>query len=271
MTTRFFPGSRVRFIPTDEIGTVVNMLEPTLPDRTLVRYERDDEKYWVPTDKLELYPSEDDSEEGVWQLGRARAVAETMSKPDHIDPSCIAYDDLPTRDPFPAYKAPPSLSVEERDLNYKLDYFVKLYNKEYEASSVLFASVVFCVFLIATGLTILVFPGNALGQTIEPLKPRAILVLPPLEYDHPYHGRTMTVTEKSQDEIRQACPKVPFTNTALACTFIRQTSCDILIAPEAEIKAAGYSKNLVLRHEVGHCNGWSGKHDGARRPETKDW
>src|SRR5262245_29405390 len=39
--------------------------------------------------------------------------------------------------------------------------------------------------------------------------------------------------------------------------------CKIYLASEDQIIKAGYTVNIVMRHEIGHCNGWIG-HAGAR-------
>src|SRR5262245_45086669 len=37
----------------------------------------------------------------------------------------------------------------------------------------------------------------------------------------------------------------------------------ILVGPAQTWQAVGLTRNLVVRHEVAHCNGWSGDHPGT--------
>jgi hypothetical protein len=32
----------------------------------------------------------------------------------------------------------------------------------------------------------------------------------------------------------------------------------------AIVRAAGHDPDIILRHEIGHCNGWGPNHEGAR-------
>jgi hypothetical protein len=88
--------------------------------------------------------------------------------------------------------------------------------------------------------------------------------IPPLEYDRPYTGTLVTTRVGSQAEVRELCPKTPF--VALGCAFLwkGQNSCLIVLADDATIRAAGWDPAVVLRHETGHCAGWSPDHEGAR-------
>jgi hypothetical protein len=38
----------------------------------------------------------------------------------------------------------------------------------------------------------------------------------------------------------------------------------IVIGDEPTLRAWGRTRNLILRHEIGHCNGWGHDHAGAR-------
>jgi hypothetical protein len=37
-----------------------------------------------------------------------------------------------------------------------------------------------------------------------------------------------------------------------------------MVATEEEIEAAGYTLAVVMRREIGHCDGWPNDHPGAR-------
>lgn len=50
----------------------------------------------------------------------------------------------------------------------------------------------------------------------------------------------------------------------LACSFRYATQCNIYIASPQVIAGAGFTTEVVKRHEIGHCNGWPATHEGAR-------
>src|SRR5262249_41617701 len=119
------------------------------------------------------------------------------------------------------------------------------------------------------------------------------LVVPPLAYDYPYHGTPLsralppaiydrpytagelTISEASQDHIRRECNR-PGNRPIFGCTALRhwpdgRQECWIWIAPTAEIEGfgPGWTREIVLRHEIGHCNGWPNDHAGARPMNAK--
>jgi hypothetical protein len=93
-------------------------------------------------------------------------------------------------------------------------------------------------------------------------------ILPPEEYDYPYMGQ-LEITIHTQDEIRALCTvykQWPFSKyPALACNVRFLTGrCRIRMAPPEDHVAAGTTFDVVLRHEMAHCNGWPGTHPGSR-------
>jgi hypothetical protein len=90
--------------------------------------------------------------------------------------------------------------------------------------------------------------------------------LPPAEFDRPYTGGQMIVTKwNDYNLLRLICKDDP---TAIACSYRvydsetgKPISCLIMLGPIA------HNDPRVLRHEIGHCNGWSNKHEGARLSE----
>jgi hypothetical protein len=101
-------------------------------------------------------------------------------------------------------------------------------------------------------------------------------LLPPEEYDYPYTGQ-LKITIHTQDEIRRLCPayqKTPFSQQwpTIACNHrfgpsdfpLPAEECWIKIATPKELRAAGTSWEVTLRHEIAHCNGWPGTHPGSR-------
>ncbi len=93
--------------------------------------------------------------------------------------------------------------------------------------------------------------------------------LPPVEYDHPYK-KPLTIARGNEATMKAICPIVPLFPTPLGCS-IRYTiagkdhSCHIYIAEDEILKQTGWPYELVLRHEIGHCNSWPANHPGMRK------
>jgi hypothetical protein len=87
-------------------------------------------------------------------------------------------------------------------------------------------------------------------------------VLPPEEYDHPYKGQTVISWKDSREEVRAVC-NTPFA-MGLGCAHLRNDWCIITIARNPVLDAAGFTANVVLRHEIAHCNGWPKDHPNSR-------
>jgi hypothetical protein len=84
--------------------------------------------------------------------------------------------------------------------------------------------------------------------------------LPPLKYDHPYLGRLLVIVGGNQIETGFACHQVRMP-PILACTLPKYPgACLIIHALEDSIIETGTTLNIVLRHEIGHCNGWPEDH-----------
>src|SRR5262245_25778486 len=82
--------------------------------------------------------------------------------------------------------------------------------------------------------------------------------LPPLEYDHPYKGKLDVIVVETAKEVRDACYLVKWTPEfpAIACSIVNSDHCTIIRRAEDYIKSRGYTLDTVMRHEIGHCNGW---------------
>src|SRR6476646_2897118 len=82
---------------------------------------------------------------------------------------------------------------------------------------------------------------------------------PPPKYDHPFNGVVRV------DHDVAACikmrPLVPG-EIRLGCTDRRSKTADakdlciVHMLPEEELKRYGASSERLLRHNIGHCNGW---------------
>jgi hypothetical protein len=90
--------------------------------------------------------------------------------------------------------------------------------------------------------------------------------MPPLECDHVYSGPgELKVTEAaSQDEVRKLCPGAIWPPAgAYGCAMTKPWGCHVVIASETDMKRVGLTKDITIRHEIAHCNGWPG--DQPRR------
>jgi hypothetical protein len=107
-------------------------------------------------------------------------------------------------------------------------------------------------------------------------------VLPPLKYDHPFNGRLKVTELKDVQEVFGACrlvwsylPNSDITKIipvrAVACAVMPPVlkpeyvgiGCLIYRPPDLEIWESGITPNILMRHEIGHCNGWR-NHEGMR-------
>jgi hypothetical protein len=107
----------------------------------------------------------------------------------------------------------------------------------------------------------------SLGQLIE--KAKRQLILPPAEFDKPYEGKLIVTELPNKEEVRIDCG---LPEPKLACAFPRphKSECEIIVAPEEHILRDGYLPAIVMRHEIGHCNGWSEKHEHSRFPTSEE-
>ncbi len=69
----------------------------------------------------------------------------------------------------------------------------------------------------------------------------ASLMMPPAEYDHPFHGKVVVRYSETH-----CLPNV-------ACAGSRNGVCLIVISQRG---IAAYGLEQLMKHEVAHCNGW---------------
>ena len=101
-------------------------------------------------------------------------------------------------------------------------------------------------------------------------KVRFANILPPVEYDKPYTGELEIVRLASEQEIQAIC-KV--SKSKYACAFRKEEpvgemapKCRIFMLIDKQLRAYGSGfPALVMRHELGHCNGWDKDHKGGRK------
>jgi hypothetical protein len=94
--------------------------------------------------------------------------------------------------------------------------------------------------------------------------------LPPKEFDHEYDGE-LTIKYMIEEDIYRNCRLgvKPGGGRPLACARAylelppsstapmgASKSCAIYMMTEAAYARLGWSYDIILRHEIGHCNGW---------------
>ena len=93
---------------------------------------------------------------------------------------------------------------------------------------------------------------------------------PPKQYDRPYTGVLVVLRADSQQRVRELCPGTVFGWIgALACADVFGGWCRVVLAQDEVITKAGFPPEILLRHEIAHCNGWPADHKGAQVFE--DW
>ena len=101
---------------------------------------------------------------------------------------------------------------------------------------------------------------------IPPAAKPYVGVLPPERFDGPYAGKLTVIGNLDAFAMGRLCPRVPGQPVTLGCSYrgAVENECLVLIAEDSIIVAAGWSFEIVFRHEHGHCvGGWS-DHAGAR-------
>jgi hypothetical protein len=97
------------------------------------------------------------------------------------------------------------------------------------------------------------------GMTCPTLAQR---ILPPEQYDHPYTGEIFLTRKDSTDDVRRLC-KLPTSMGAGLLVPLQQLVLDHHSLPMM-LEAAGFTQEVVMRHETAHCNGWPKDHPGTR-------
>jgi hypothetical protein len=100
-----------------------------------------------------------------------------------------------------------------------------------------------------------VMPAPPAPQTRHP-------ILPPVEYDKPYDGDLTIKMVPTFEALRIACNV--YNPAMLACAIHNAKSCVIYLVEDEVMRQRGWNTGLLLRHEIGHCNGWPGDHPGQR-------
>ena len=101
-------------------------------------------------------------------------------------------------------------------------------------------------------------------------------IKPPAKYDHAYNGKLVVTRVEDEYSVRIICAGVKFQADvgALACSQHNtgpKETCIITMLDDEGIEKAGWTPKVVLRHEIGHCNGWGADHAGALPWRRQDW
>jgi hypothetical protein len=100
-------------------------------------------------------------------------------------------------------------------------------------------------------------------------------IVPPPEYDHPYTGGTLEIVRIEIAGDRPVEMIEPCQKERIGCAQRTFTGCRVYIVgdeylkrKETAQKKIGLDYDMVLRHEVAHCNGWPHDHPDGRAPDA---
>lgn len=81
---------------------------------------------------------------------------------------------------------------------------------------------------------------------------------PPARFDHAYSGK-IRVYNLPQNQVAMECKKLIgwATPKMHGCSQHNDTECIVITVDKTFM---GATPKAVLRHEIGHCNGWPGNH-----------
>jgi hypothetical protein len=109
-------------------------------------------------------------------------------------------------------------------------------------------------------------PAFAPAPYLVPAKPtpplKSFPILPPVEHDHYYEGDLTINMVDTLEELYAACGMQ--NRFLLACSTHTRTACLITVVKDEVMRSKGWTTGLLLRHEIGHCNGWGPDHAGER-------
>ena len=95
-------------------------------------------------------------------------------------------------------------------------------------------------------------------------KPAPSLILPPPEYDKHYLGDLTIRLVDSVENLAIACKWPLVRPNSLGCASVHVDHCIIYLVQDDVMRLRGWNTGIVLRHELGHCNGWPPDHPDAR-------
>src|SRR5262245_38137263 len=86
--------------------------------------------------------------------------------------------------------------------------------------------------------------------------------LPPPQYDHPVKGPVEVTDIPTEEALRKICGYTQPGTILIGCAHVSAELCSVYLGPIPSW--TGITRNINLRHELGHCNGWPGDHVGIR-------
>src|SRR5215469_13805947 len=87
--------------------------------------------------------------------------------------------------------------------------------------------------------------------------------LPPIEYDHPVKQAVFISDVPITKELQEICDfSIDAKLFIVGCAAVEATVCRIYLGPRPSW--TGLTRHIVIRHELGHCNGWPKDHPGMR-------
>ena len=88
--------------------------------------------------------------------------------------------------------------------------------------------------------------------------------MPPEEYDYLFDGKLIVERTTDQNQMRLNCLYSPFKYLIACAKRTADGGCYILMMDNDFTRKAGMPPEIVLRHEMGHCNGWPPDHRGGK-------
>jgi hypothetical protein len=100
--------------------------------------------------------------------------------------------------------------------------------------------------------------------TVPVVPPTEHKILPPEEHDHVFEGDLTIIMVRTVEELLILCDIK--SENALGCSIraYDRRSCVIILVEDEVMRRRGWTSGLLLRHEMGHCNGWTQAHEGQR-------
>lgn len=92
-------------------------------------------------------------------------------------------------------------------------------------------------------------------------------LIPPAQYDRPYTGSLTINTVPTQRALAEICPLAAArTPNMIGCAWRSHdgSQCRVTLVRDSVVIALGSTRARILRHELGHCNGWPWDHPGGR-------
>jgi len=128
-------------------------------------------------------------------------------------------------------------------------------------------SYVHALIVLALAIAIIFIVGILFARAqpapfVKPVPTPTYKIFPPAQYDHFYEGDLTIKMVDTLEELHRICqidnPKL------LACSKRNNSSCIIVMVKDEVMRERQWTTGMLLRHEIGHCNGWGEDHAGER-------